>query len=115
MFSGNFDDPDNSTGTPMQRTPLTTNFSRNDSPAYQYIRFRFSSGITHKELLSLALVISEQKNITLSRAEKRDNTQLLVWFDFNWTQIYPVISCIRLLDKNRVEINLVRQLNEALG
>lgn len=71
------------------------------SDVWKKLMVRFSSGIRHHELFSVAIIIQQIiKSTSLSRNEKRSFPLLIRWFERNWNSIESVLSSIRLLDVN---------------
>jgi hypothetical protein len=72
------------------------------STSWIEIRKRFGNGITHRELFSIASIISSQFNISgLSRDARRSFVVLLKWFDDKWSWIDPILPLITQLDENQ--------------
>lgn len=81
------------------------------SPVYQYLIFKFSSGVSHKELYSIAQIVSMNTQIPLQRAHSRDFRVLVKWFSDNWEKVFPIVNIINLRDENNEIISLSREIN----
>jgi hypothetical protein len=82
--------------------------------AWQAITHRFSTGIRHRELCSIALVIVRYFGVTkISRDARRSFPVLIKWFQDNWSEINPLIATMNLLDENEEVIDYDRELRES--
>ncbi|OHT16153.1 hypothetical protein TRFO_42035 [Tritrichomonas foetus] len=77
------------------------NFRPEDCSAWAAIRERFSSGITHGELRSVAQLVSLRTGIGLDRDAGRDNRVLIKWFDENWEKAGPIVAMIKIYDREK--------------
>lgn len=85
-------------------------FDPKNSQVYQILVSKFSSGVTHSELKSIAQICCKFcKNLTLDRDASRDNRVLIKWFEENWSIIQTIINDIHLRDDNEKIINLERE------
>jgi hypothetical protein len=74
---------------------------------------KFSSGITFKELRSVAQVIVERGHIDPPCRDAKRNFGLLVaWFRRNWTGVLPWLDVIQLRDENDCVIDGMREMIE---
>ena len=74
-------------------------FDPNNSREWNILQQHFSSGIRQSELASVAIVLSQQLQLThLSREAKRTFVPLIQWFHNNWAKIEPVLPFIQLFD-----------------
>jgi hypothetical protein len=91
-------------------------FDYESSPIWQMIRRQFSSGVRHRELLSVASVLcSLVEPLPLpSRTERRSFPLLIRWFRDNWAAIRPVFPLIHLCDDSRSVINFQRERRETM-
>lgn len=89
-------------------------FSYESSDMYRIIIQSFSSGVTLRELTSIAVIICKivPKISEPSRMEKRCFNLLIEWFASNWELISPVLPFIHLCDENKKVINGERELIE---
>lgn len=87
-------------------------FDASKSEAMKALNYQFSTGATHKELLSIARIICFMTQLKLDRLAVRDQRVLIKWFDENWYLISSIIPTIHLLDNDKLPINLDRELNE---
>ena len=88
-------------------------FNSETSETWQILKEKFSSGITHNELKSVAMIICQYVDgISLDRDATRDNRVLIKWFDENWNVIKNVIDKVKLKDEKEDVINLEREMNE---
>jgi hypothetical protein len=75
---------------------------------------RFSSGVRHRELLSIAMILCNfiDSLEMPGRNEKRSFPLLIRWFSDNWSQIGPLLSAIDLRDERDSLINFDREYQE---
>jgi hypothetical protein len=74
---------------------------------------RFSSGVTFKELRSVAQIISECGGIGRpSRDALRSFRLLLAWFRQNWAAVVPWLALVQLRDNNDCVIDGTREILE---
>ena len=76
-------------------------FDLDQSKEWGILKKKFSSGITHNELKSIAQIVCLKSNIKLDREASRDNRVLIKWFVENWHTIEPYIQHISLHDDNK--------------
>ena len=88
-------------------------FNLNDSLAYQQITIMFSTGITHNELKSIAIILAYKIGINLDRDAQRHNKVLIKWFDENWSKVSQLLPFIQLRDSNDQCITLAREIPES--
>jgi hypothetical protein len=89
----------------------STDFTR--QPEVQFLYGKFSSGVTLRELRSIAIVVSSMAKLKPpSRDEKRNQNRLLQWFIDYWGFISPWLSIINLRDSDDRIIDSVRELRE---
>lgn len=84
------------------------------SNVYRALIQKFSSGVTLRELTSIAIIIC-QINPEIkgpNRNEKRNYNLLINWFSANWEYLSPLLPLIELRDENNEVINGQRELNE---
>lgn len=67
-------------------------FEPKSSQAWQKLTERFGPKISHDEILSLAIILSENMKISLSREYKRRKIMLIKWFDENFENVWPFIE-----------------------
>ena len=72
--------------------------------------YYYSTGVTHSELRSIAMVLCCHTGLKLERLQQRDNRLLIKWFFDNWSIVGSFLPRIKLLDKDFHEITLERQL-----
>ena len=89
-------------------------FNYEISNTWQELRKRFSSGVTHSELKSVAQVLCCYTKLKLDRDAQRDNRVLIKWFDENWETLKDYINKISLKDENERSINLEREHIETM-
>lgn len=87
-------------------------FDASQSEVMKVLNFQFSTGVTHRELLSIARIICTMTQLKLDRLATRDRRVLIKWFDENWYSISMIIPKIQLLDNNELPINLDREIIE---
>jgi hypothetical protein len=83
-----------------------------------HLRLSYGSGVTIKELSSLALVISLISKVPRpSRGARRTFGGLIEWYEVHWTAIEPLLPLIQLrdtsdsvIDGNREIFHLASQL-----
>ncbi|OHT04682.1 hypothetical protein TRFO_27763 [Tritrichomonas foetus] len=97
-------------GSEAQRVNNRLNgFNPEESAVWKEIKQRFSSGITHGELKSIATLICSRLNLKLDRDASRDNRVLIKWFDENWGEIKKIIDQIQIHDENKEPITAERE------
>ena len=84
-------------------------FSYSKTVQWQVLQQRFTTGLTIKELTSIAVIIREVcpelPLKKMKRETKRNLTLLVQWFIENWNSISPILPYITLYDDNGNEIN----------
>jgi hypothetical protein len=94
---------------------ILRSFNYKDSGAWQSIIEKFSTGIRHRELCSVAILISQFFGVSkIPRDARRSFPVLVKWFEDHWETIEPIWSCVSLLDKSRVVIDQARELRETM-
>jgi hypothetical protein len=82
---------------PIRDTPIDALASEE----FRLLQIKFSSGVTLKELRSVAAIIVMFGQVTPpGRNAKRHFPEMVKWFVNNWTQISPWLSFITLRDQN---------------
>jgi hypothetical protein len=77
------------------------------------LSLKFSSGVTLKELGSIANVLVSVTGIDPpGRAEKRKYNEMVAWFGANWAAIEPWMPLIALRDRNGRIIDGEREMIE---
>jgi hypothetical protein len=85
-------------------------FNYQTSDAWTILTHHFSSGIRHRELRSIAFILSKIFNIPpITRDAHRSYPVLIKWFQENWTAIEPVLPLISLRDEYDQQINSDRE------
>lgn len=87
-------------------------FDPSKSEVMKILNYHFSTGATHKELLSIVRIICVKTQLKLDRLATKDQRVLIKWFDENWYSIYMIIPSIHLLDNNKTPITLDREIQE---
>ena len=100
-------------GTEAKRVADRLNgFKYETSEIWKTLKNKFSSGITHNELKSVACVCCHFTKLTLDRDATRDNRVLIKWFDEHWDVLKDVIDKVTLRDEKETPINLEREMKE---
>jgi hypothetical protein len=74
---------------------------------------RFGSGVSVRELQSMAMVIAYFANIPQpSRSEKRNGAQLAKWFQRSWSDIVPWLPLVQLRDVEDRPIDAQREFSD---
>lgn len=80
---------------------------------YRWLAVKFSSGVTLKELSSVAEIASVLAQVDGPSREAKRNFRLLVcWFKKNWNRLVPWMACIHLRDRELRVIDGTRELME---
>lgn len=87
-------------------------FNYENSEIWKILKKKFSSGVTHSELKSVAQVCSYILEIKIDRDAGRDNRVLIKWFDENWDKISKIIDKVHLRDDQEQLINQEREIRE---
>jgi hypothetical protein len=78
---------------------------------YQVLKTKFSSGVTLKELRSIAVVVSLMSGLLEpSREDKRSYVLMIKWFKDRWETVGPMLPFIHLRDANDRIIDSRREL-----
>jgi hypothetical protein len=84
-----------------------------DCEEFQVLRSKFSSGVTLKELRSIAIIVALVGRLPApERNEKRSYSGLVNWFRKNWEGAVAVLPFIQLRDEEDVPIDGTRELHE---
>jgi hypothetical protein len=85
-------------------------FKFEKSVAWDALTHHFSAGIRHRELCSIALVLSHCFGFpTISRDARRSYPVLIKWFHDHWPSIEPVMPLVALRDEEDGIIDHHRQ------
>lgn len=85
-------------------------FDPENTIAWKTIQLKFSTGIRHPELLSIAYILEKIGHLPkITRTCRRSYVVLIKWFNENWTEIEPLLNRIQLLDENEMVISGSRQ------
>jgi hypothetical protein len=88
-------------------------FDVGNTPVTTALQQYFSSGVTHKELISIAQIAAQFTGTgEPDRLAVRDCRALLKWFFDNWAAIQGVIPFIHLRDGSDRIISLEREIKE---
>ena len=87
-------------------------FDYQKSDVWKTLKTKFSSGITHNELKSIAQVCCYFTKLSLDRDATRDNRVLIKWFDENWDVLKDTVKKICLRDEKERPITLERETQE---
>ena len=85
-------------------------FQYENSNTWRILKEKFSSGVTHSELKSVAIVLCQHTGLSLDRDATRDNRVLIKWFDENWDVLQKHIDNVSLKDENEEIINHSREI-----
>jgi hypothetical protein len=92
---------------------IVRSFNYEGSSARRSIIDKFSTGIRHRELCSVAILISQFFGVSkIPRDARRSFPVLIKWFEDHWATIEPIWSCVSLLDESEVVIDRARELRE---
>lgn len=89
-------------------------FDATQSNITKTLNYYFSTGTTHRELVSIARIICLKTNLKLDRLAVRDQRVLIKWFEENWAIVYMILPSMQLLDENKVSITLARELQQRI-
>jgi hypothetical protein len=93
----------------IERILRTFDFEKCDT--WQQLIEHFSTGVRHKELVSVANVLSDCFEVKkLSRSARRSYPVLIKWFHDNREEIVPLLDFVSLLDKYERVIDYDREL-----
>ena len=100
-------------------------FIAEQSKTWNELKQRFSSGVTHHELLNITNLAvmkyndhvqnqnkAKTEKIKVERLATRDNRVLILWLEENWPRLEPFLNKITLCDKKFVIIDGEREENE---
>ena len=73
-------------------------FNPKDNDVWRSITAKFGPNIKQPELLSIAMVLSQNCSIKLDRDAKRRKSVLIKWFEENWTTLAPYLDYVVLED-----------------
>jgi hypothetical protein len=80
---------------------------------FQVLQSKFSSGVTLKELRSVAVVISLMGGLAQpNRFQKRSYCAMVDWYRKNWDVAWSYLRWIQLRDENDVPIDGVREVKD---
>lgn len=91
---------------------ILKNFDYENCFVNEQLEIKFSTGITHNELRSVANVICLFTGLKLNRLEYRYKSILIKWFYDNWNVIKVILPNIFLLDEEDNPITLERELKK---
>jgi hypothetical protein len=78
-----------------------------------FLQRKFSSGISLRELCSVAVIAATFAKISPPRRDsKRNRTALVQWFHSNWSQVLPFLVAIELRDTKGVVVDGIREIIE---
>jgi hypothetical protein len=96
-----------------QIAAILNSFDFTTCNAWKCLTNCFGTGVRHKELCSIAQVITYYFPITkISRDAHRSFPVLIKWFQDNWQQIEPILPLITLMDADEKVINYERELQD---
>lgn len=85
-------------------------------PHFNALSVKFSSGVTLRELKSIATVIGGLVRVNApSRSQKRSLSGIVKWFADNWDIVGSVLPFIHLMDENGKVIDGFREYSEISG
>jgi hypothetical protein len=91
-------------------TAILNKFDFRQSTAWPILTHHFSSGVRHRELISIAQLISHHFVMPrISRDAKRSYPVLIKWFQDNWVEVEPIMPLIALRDETEEIINHRRE------
>jgi hypothetical protein len=80
---------------------------------YHCLAVKFSSGVTLKELSSIAELVASFAAIpSPSRSAKRNFRLMMYWFKMNWLAVEPWLALVQLRDQDMQVIDSSRELKE---
>jgi hypothetical protein len=80
---------------------------------YHWLAVRFSSGVTLKELVSIAEIAATLAKVqSPSRNDKRNFKLMVCWFKSHWDQLTPWLHLIQLHDEEMNVIDGNREVKE---
>ena len=88
-------------------------FDYKNSRAWKCLREQFSTGIRHRELVSIASVLTQMYGLPeINRDARRSFVVLIKWFDDRWSEIDTYVKHMCLLDENMTKIDHKREIQE---
>jgi hypothetical protein len=85
------------------------------TPEYQFFRGKFSSGVTIRELCSIAKLAAGLAKIKPPpRDAKRNWPNLMHWLIERWSIVYPWLAVMNLLDSDGRAIDGYREFFERM-
>jgi hypothetical protein len=89
---------------------MLVDFDYQSSEAWRALTQHFSSGIRHKELISIAFLITEWFHVPkIPRDARRSYPMLVKWFQDNWATIQPILPLINIRDDENCVIDSSRE------
>jgi hypothetical protein len=87
-----------------------------DCAEYRLLQIRFSTGVTLREISSIAEIVSILARIPgPSREAKRNVAVMMRWFRSNWPLVSGWLPALQLRDKDDRVINGKREIGETKG
>ncbi|KAH0795906.1 hypothetical protein GPJ56_000154 [Histomonas meleagridis] len=80
-----------------------------ESKEWNFLKKKFSSGVTQSELRSIAQIVCLKANLKLDREASRDKRVLIKWFGENWNVVEPYVQRIYLHDSEEKIIDEDRE------
>jgi hypothetical protein len=85
-----------------------------DGPEFRFLCAKFSSGVTFRELRSIAALLAHMSGLAPPSRDVNRNRRLLVqWFIGRWQVLYPWLAVTHLRDSDGRVIDGSRQFFEA--
>jgi hypothetical protein len=98
---------------PFLQTRTFTTGGFDDSPAWAHLRVAYGSGVSLREVASIATVVCTFASLPLPPRDVRRNFPRLVgWFDKNWEKVLPILQTVQLRDSNSCVIDGRRELHD---
>ena len=92
---------------------VLSGFDYKNCKAWKCLREQFSTGIRHRELLSIASILTQLYGLPeLNRDARRSFVVLIKWFDDRWPQIDTYLKHMCLLDENMMKIDHEREVRQ---
>jgi hypothetical protein len=92
---------------------ILKDFDFQSCEAWKHLKCQFGDGIRHKELSSIASVLSSEFEIQgPSRDAQRSFPVLIKWFSDNWNEVEPFLALFTLWDENFEPINRSREIRD---
>jgi hypothetical protein len=91
-------------------------FDYQRSPVWQRLQLQFSSGVRHRELETVALILCSLNNQlpVPTRSERRSFALMIRWFETYWAKLEPILPLVALRDEFDEVINLKREQQETM-